>query len=166
MRIYQNEVQDWKTAMDQAAMEMTSSIKEDPDWGNPLHSDAHPLAEYLRTEDWFQRLLNVFPQHEGNMIEECRMQIEAFNGVEDKDLAHLFAVSDRESCCMLDAVEIMKSGKYAWYPNMDIEEIAWNLVNDSAEKWVVDYVDFSRLEKDLWMHDEYTEHDGGVLRRR
>ena len=167
MRIYQNEVQDLKTAMDQAAMEMTISIKDDPDWGNTLHADAHPLAEYLRAEHWFQRLLTVFPQHEDNMVEECRMQIEAFNGVEDKDLAHLFAVSDRESCCMSDAVEIMKSGKYGWLDGLDLEDVAYELAADSCrDDWLLEYVNFDSLEQDLRMGSEYTEHDGGVLRRR
>jgi len=167
MRIYQNEVQDLKTAMDQAAMNMTYAIVSDPDWLDVLHPDAHPLVEHLRVEQWFQHLLTVFPQHEDNMTSECRMQIEAFDKVKEKDYSFLFAVIEREQCCMLDALDIMNSDKYEWLDGLDLEDVAYELAADCCRNdWLLEYVDLEQLEQDLRMYGEYTEHDGGVLRRR
>ena len=101
------------------------------------------------------------------MVKECRMQIEAFDKVKAEDYSFLFAVIERENCCMLDALDIMNSEKYEWLDELDLEDVAYELAADScSDDWLIEYVDLDSLEQDLRMGSEYTEHDGGVLRRR
>ena len=68
---------------------------------------------------------------------------------------------------MLDALDIMNSGKYEWLDGLDLEDEAYELAADCCRNdWLLEYVDLEQLEQDLRMYGNYTEHDGGVLRRR
>lgn len=167
MRIYQSEVQDLRNVTMMAANDMTHALVRDTSWLDTLHTDAHPLIEYLSQEAWFIQLMDIYPQHKDTAVEECRMQIEAFDKVKAEDYSFLFAVIEREQCCMLDALDIMNSEKYEWLDGLDLEDVAYELAADScSDDWLLEYVDLDSLEQDLRMGSEYTEHDGGVLRRR
>ena len=167
MRIYQSEVQDLRNVTMMAANDMTHALVRDTSWMDTLHTDAHPLIEYLSQEAWFIQLMDIYPQHKDTAIEECRMQIEAFDKVKAEDYPFLFAVIERENCCMLDALDIMNSEKYEWLDGLDLEDVAYANAQDACSNdWLLEYVDLERLEQDLRMYEAYTEHDGGVLRRR
>ena len=167
MKIYDHEIKDLKNATTHAAMDMTAAMVSDPDWLDVLHPDAHPLKEHLLSEPWFNRLVAAYPRQEEAIIEECRMQIESFDKVKAEDYDFLFAVIERENCCMLDALDIMNSEKYEWLDGLDLEDVAYELAADCCrDDWLLEYVNLDSLEQDLRMGSEYTEHDGGVLRRR
>ena len=167
MRIYDHEVQDLRNATTMAAKDMTYAIVEDMSWLDVLHPEAHPLKEHLLSEPWFNRLVGSYPRQEEAIIEECRMQIEAFDKVKAEDYPFLFAVIERADCCMVDALDIMNSEKYEWLDGLDLEDVAYANAQDACSNdWLLEYVDLERLEQDLRMYGNYTEHDGGVLRRR
>jgi hypothetical protein len=165
MRIYQNELMDLKNLLHEAAMRMTLEIVIDPDWLNVLHPDnVHPLEECLSELTWYNDLITVYPQHKDTIVEECRMQLEAADKAKGADLPFLFAVSDRETCCLSDAIDRMT--KYEFLEGLDLEDEAYNLASNScSDDWLLDYVDFDKMVEDLRMYGSYSEHDGGVLRR-
>ena len=167
MRIYQSEVQDLRNVTMMAANGMTHTLVRDTSWLDTLHTDAHPLIEYLSQEAWFIQLMDIYPQHKDTAVEECRMQIEAFDKVKAEDYSFLFAILERENCCMLDALDILNSDKYEWLDALDMADVAYADAQDACrDDWLLEYVDLDSLEQDLRMEGEYTEHDGGVLRRR
>lgn len=166
MRIYDHEVQDLRNATTMAAKDMTCTIVEDMSWLDVLHPEAHPLKEHLLSEPWFNRIVGSYPRQEEAIIEECRTQIEAFDKVKAEDYSFLFAVIERENCCMLDAIEMMDSSLYEWFEDMDMQDVAYIDAQGAViNEWLLEYVDLERLEQDLRMEGVYTEHDGGVLRR-
>ena len=167
MRIYLSEVQDLRNVITMAANNMTHTLVRNTSWLDTLHTDAHPLIEYLSQEAWFIQLMNIYPQHKKAAIKAYRMQIEAFDKVKAEDYDFLFAVIEREQCCMVDALDIMNSDKYEWLDGLDLEDVAYADAQDACvDDWLLEYVDLERLEQDLRMCEAYTEHDGGVLRRR
>lgn len=92
---------------------------------------------------------------------------ERYENLHEYEQEAVTAIIEAEGYDLEEALDIVEDGRYVFYKGQDLEDVAYDLVEEGCFGDIADsiknYIDYEAIARDLGF-DGYTETKGGVIR--
>ena len=117
--------------------------------------------------EWTTEIEDLFPVGEYDNITTLNERLQELESLEEWELEEVAAAMEAFSYSFLEAVDRQQRGYFTLYRNMDLEEVAEELVTDcyftrDTPDIFIRYFDYAAFARDL-SFDGYTETKYGVI---